>query len=203
VNNLELSPIKKHKEYFMNQPKKLFLLAAFFIFGCCLTDSLAQTPANRPSEPNFDIILQTVIASNDAGKTEVAPSLSGIIKKLKTDFAFSNYRLGSTFIQRVANKGGADSRSISTSEKNLAVFSEWTINNLESSTDENGQQTIQIQNFRFGQRVPINNTTNYEQIGITAKFNLPKNTPTIVGSLTTSKPDELMFLILTVKSAEK
>jgi len=188
----------------MNQPKKSFLLAAFFIFCLSLTASFAQTPINKPSEPSFDVILQTVVGSNDGGSSDVASPLSGIVKKLKADFPFANYRLASTSIQRIANKGGADSRSVSyTSDKNLAVFSEWTINNLESSIDDKGQETLQIQNFRFGQRVPINNTNNYEQVGITTKFSLVKNTPTIVGSLTTSKPGELMFLILTVRSAEK
>ncbi len=196
----------------MNQPKKSFLLIAFFVFCLGLTNALAQTPIAKSSEPSFDIILQTVVASNDAGvKSEVTPSLSGIVKKLKTDFPFSNYRLTSTAFQRISNRGGGDSRSVSyITEKNLAVFSEWTINNLESSIDDKGQETLQIQNFKFGQRIPIigandtgNNIFVYEQIGLTAKFSLPKNTPTIVGSLTTTKPDELMFLILTVKSAEE
>ena len=188
----------------MTQPKRVFLLAAFFVLCFCLTDSFAQTPINKPPEPSFDIILQTVVGSNDSGSSDVVSSLSGIVKKLKADFPFGNYRLASTFIQRIANKGGADSRSVSyTSDKNLAVFSEWSINNLESLIDNKGQETLQIQNFRFGQRIPINNTTNYEQVGITTRFGLMKNTPTIVGSLTTSKPGELMFLILTVKSAEK
>lgn len=188
----------------MNQPKKSLLLAAFFIFSLSLTNALAQTPTAKPSEPSFDIILQTVVASNDSGKTEIAPSLSGVVKKLKTDFPFINYRLTSTAFQRISNRGNLDSRSVSyLADNNLAVFSDWSISGLESSMDEKEQETIQIQNFRFGQRIPINNTTSYEQIGLTTKFGLAKNMPTVIGSLTTPKPDELMFLILTVKSAGK
>lgn len=190
----------------MNQPKKTFLLAAFFIFCLSLTASFAQTPTNKTSEPSFDVILQIVVASNEAsGKSDIAPSLSGIVKKLKTEFSFSNYFLASTSIQRIANRGNAESRSVSyITEKNLAVFSEWVTNGLESAIDDQGRETIQVQNFRFGQRVPIISLNNsYEQLGFTTKFSLLKNTPTVIGSLTTSKPDELMFLILTVKSTEK
>ncbi|MCY7345137.1 MAG: hypothetical protein LH614_02870, partial [Pyrinomonadaceae bacterium] len=144
----------------MNQPKKSLLLAAFFIFGLSLTNALAQTPTVRPSEPSFDIILQTVVASNDFGKTEIAPSLSGVVRKLKTDFPFTNYRLTSTAFQRISNRGNLESKSVSyLADNNLAVFSDWSINGLESLIDEKNQETIQIQNFRFGQRIPINNTT--------------------------------------------
>ena len=189
----------------MNQPKKSLLLAAFFIFGLSLTNALAQIPTAKPSEPSFDIVLQTVVASNDSGKAEIAPPLSGVVRKLKTDFPFTNYRLTSTAFQRISNRGNLESKSVSylADNNNLAVFSDWSINGLESSIDEKNQETIQIQSFRFGQRIPINNTINYEQIGLTTRFSLAKNTPTVIGSLTTSKPDELMFLILTVKSAEK
>ena len=192
----------------MNQPKKSFLLAAFFIFCSGLTAAFAQTPpAAKPSEPSFDVILQTVVASNEVGKTDVVPSLSAVIKKLKTDFSFSSYRLASTSIHRISNKSGASSRSVSyVTEKNLAVFSETQIESLESSIDDKGQDLIQIRRFNVSQRVPIissSGAVNYEQLGLAVSFGLAKNTPTVVGSLATSKPNELMFLILTVRSAEK
>lgn len=192
----------------MNQPKLLFSLAAFFII--CLSLNLqAQTPTNKPSEPSFDMILQTVVGSNDGVKSEMPPTLSGIVKKIKADFPFANYRLTSTAIQRMVNRGGVEFNSVSyTSEKNLPVFSTWDIDGVLFSTDEGGRETVSIQNFRFNQRIPItdwNDTllVNYEQIGLKTKFNLIKNSPTVVGSLTTLKPDELMFLVLTVRPAEK
>ncbi len=89
----------------MNQPKISFFLAAFFVVCLSLNASFAQTPPNKLSEPSFNIILQTVIASNDGGKSDMPAALSGIVKKLKAEFPFSNYRLASTSIQRIANKG--------------------------------------------------------------------------------------------------
>lgn len=196
----------------MNQPQKIILTIA--VCAVCLLNSaniFAQTaPQKRTSELSFDVILQTVVASNNsAEKSNTVQSLSGVIKKLKSDFSFSNYRLTSTFMQRVSNNGNSELKSTSyegTQDKKFSVFSEWTLNGLQSFLDETGRETFQIQNFRFGQRIPIvsdNGVVAYEPIGLTTRFSLPKDTPTVVGSLTTSKPDELMFLVLTVKSAEK
>lgn len=196
----------------MNQPKLSFLIAAFFVV--CLfsvNDALAQTtPPKRISEPSFDVVLQTIVASNNSTeKATISQSLSNTVKKLKSDFPFSDFRLTSTSIQRVSNNGNIELKGVAyetDQDKNLPTFSEWSLNGLQNLLAEDGQEMIQIQNFRFGQRVPvrgINDSINYEPVGLTSRFGLMKNTPTVVGSVTTSKPDEMMFLILTVKSAEK
>ena len=84
MNDVEITNIYYTGEIY-EPAEKIFFLAAFFIFCLSLTNALAQTPTSRQSEPSFDVILQTVVAANDGGKSDVAPSLSGIIKKLKTD----------------------------------------------------------------------------------------------------------------------
>lgn len=191
----------------MNRPKFNFLFAAFFaVCFFSLNNAFAQTPSpKRPAEPSFDVVLQTVVASNDSAGKSVAQPLAAIIKKLRNDFAFSDYRLTSTLMQRVSNNGNFELKSLGYEEnqdKNFPVFLEWSLSGLQILADESGQETIQIQNFRFGQRVPIkglNNLTTYEAVGLTNKFSLPKNTPTVVGTLAASKPGELIFLILTVR----
>jgi hypothetical protein len=35
------------------------------------------------------------------------------------------------------------------------------------------------------------------------RFGVPENVPTIVGTLSTTKPNELMFLVLTVNPAQE
>jgi hypothetical protein len=190
--------------------KNFFIAAIFaaFLLGAANIATAQTSP--KAIEPSFDVVLQTVVASNETGsKSGVPQSLANVVKKLKTDFPFSAYYLSATYMQRVSNRGNFDSRSVSYASepnKNLAVFSEWSIGGVESVTDEYRQESIQIQNFRFGQRLPIatsNNAVAYEPVGLNTRFSLAKNTPTIIGSVTTSNPDELMFVILTVKSAEK
>ena len=183
--------------------------------------SFAQTDNKTQAEPSYEVVLQILVASNEAGdKSNVPPSLAPIVRKLKTTYTLSNYRLTSTYLQRIANTGNVEFKSVSTpplpgTNSDAPIFSEWTLGRLMSTTGEKGANSIQLQNFRFGQRVPIKSAgfngdgkqipiLNYESIGLTMqKLNLTENVPTVVGSLSTSNPEELMFLVLTVKRAEE
>lgn len=206
----------------MNKPKFFFSIATFFLV--CLvsfTTSFAQTPVRQQSEPSYEVVLQVLIASNSAvDKSVAAPqTLSNVIKKLKTNYTFSNFRLASTYLQRVANTGDMQFKGVSNEPNQnvyTPVFSEWTLGRLTSMPDSGGQNSISIQNFRFGQRVPVktasykddsgksNDVTNYESVGLTMhKLSLPVNVPTAVGNLSTAKPEEMMFLVLTVKPVEE
>jgi len=208
----------------MNKPKFIFSIATFFLVCLVsLTTSFAQTPTKQPSEASYEVLLQVLIASNTvADKSVVVPqTLSDVVKRLKVNYSFSNYRLTSTYFQRVANRGNTSSNSISNEPNQnqdvyAPIFSDLALNGLQTMPDANGQNSISIQNFRFGQRVPIktanhkdesgksNSVVNYEQVGLTMqKLNLPVNMPTIIGSLLTSKPEEMMFLILTIKPVEE
>ncbi len=119
------------------------------------------------------------------------------------------------------NRGSTSSNSIS-NEPNQSqdvyapIFSNLWLGGMENMPNANGQNSISIQNFRFGQKVPIktadfkdgsgksNSVVNYEQVGLSMeRLKLNINVPTIIGSLATSKPDEMMFLILTIKPVEE
>jgi len=208
----------------MNKPKFIFSSATFFLVCLLsLTTSFAQTPAGQQSEPNYEVILQVLIASNTAADKAVAApqTLSNIVKKLRTNYSFSNYRLTSTYFQRGGSRGNISSSSISNEPNQnqdvyAPIFSNLSLSGLQNMPGTNGQNSISIQQFKFGQRVPIktadfkdgsgkpNSVVNYEQIGLTMdRFNLPANVPTVIGSLLTSKPDEMMFLVLTIKPVEE
>ena len=199
----------------MTKPKIIFTTAAFFIVCLLsLTNSFAQTETKqRQAEPSYEVVLHILTASDTASeKTSIPPTLSNVVKKLKTIYSFSNYRLDSTYLQRVANTGNIEFKSISNEanqnqDNYIPIFSEWTLGGLQSLPNSKGQNSIQFQNFRFGQRVPIRTQTgifNYEQIGLTMqRFGVPENVPTIVGTLSTTKPNELMFLVLTVNPAQE
>ncbi len=205
----------------MNKSKTFFSIVALFIF--CLANAAASTFAQTenkppPADPVYEVILHTLVASNNAGgKTDVPQTLSGAIKKLKTNYAFSSYRVTSTYLQRVAGGGNIDYKSVvnrlSQTQNTSPIFSDWSLYGLRSLEDSKGQSSIQFQSFRFGQRVPVttgikdengkvSSMVNYEQIGLTLnKSGLPISEPTVIGSLATAD-DELMFLVLTVNLTE-
>jgi hypothetical protein len=197
----------------MNKPKIIFSVVALFLV-CLLnsTTSFAQAPTNQQTQPSYEVVLQVLTASNNAGdKSNAVPqTLSNAVKKLKTNYTFSNYRLSLTYLQRVANTGNLEFKGVSNEPNQdvyVPIFSDWTIGQLMNLPDAKGQNSISIQNFRFGQRVPVkttSNTVNYEYAGLTmGRLNLLVNTPTVIGNLSTSKPDEVMFLILTVKPTQE
>ncbi len=186
------------------------IVTLFIICLASAANTFAQTETKPPqAEPVYEIVLHTVVASNNtSGKTDLPQALSGAIKKLKNNFSFTNYRVMSTYLERVANTGSIEFKSFAPLPNALPIFSEWALGGLRNLQNSRGQTTIQVQSFRFGQRVPIRTgvndsaVVNYENIGLTLnRFGLPLGEPTVIGSLSTANED-LMFLILTVNLME-
>ena len=203
----------------MNKPNFIFK-TFLFLLVLCASSAFAQSENRQPqADPCYEVVLQILVASNNASdKTSLPPTLANVVKKLKTNYNFSDYRLTTTFLQRTSSS--IEYKSLindfgQTAERPAPVFSEWSLRNLRNLPGAGGRNLIQFESFRFGARIPIiiaktneesGRTTpviNYESIGITtSRLSLNENEPTIVGSLATSKPDELMFLVLTVKPSE-
>ncbi|HEY0457709.1 MAG TPA: hypothetical protein VGC97_01080 [Pyrinomonadaceae bacterium] len=201
----------------MNKPNFIFKLF-LFLFVLSAASVFAQEKKEPQIYPCYEVVLQLLVASNNAGeKSALPPSLAPVVKKLKTNYSFSDYRLTTTFLQRTASS--IQYKSLlgdfaGLKDNNTPVFSDWSLSNLRSIPAATGPNTIQIETFKFGARVPVatlireeggktSTGVSYEGIGITTNwFNLRENEPTVIGSLATSKPDELMFLVLTVKPAE-
>jgi hypothetical protein len=201
----------------MNEPKFIFKL-----FLCLLVFSAANVFAQSETKPPqaercYEIVLQVLIASNNPSSSAAVPAtLTNAVKKLKTLYAYSDYRVSATFLQRTSNN--VEYKSLlndfnQNSDRAFPVFSDWQLRGLRNLPNAQGRNTLQFEVFHFGARVPVitgirddsgkTAAINYESIGITtSKFSLSENEPTIVGSLSTSKPDELMFLVLTVKPVE-
>jgi hypothetical protein len=201
--------------------KPNFIFKVFFLLVVCSVPGVfAQTETKpTPADPCYEVVLQIVVASNNpAAKTSLPPSLANVVKKLKTVYAFSDYRLAATFLQRTA--GSVEYKSVlnainENQENGAPVFSEWALRNLRALPDSQGRAAIQFEVFRFAARIPVtiqnspaetgktSPVVNYESIGLTnTKIMLRENEPTVLGSLASSKPDETLFLVLTVKSAD-
>lgn len=203
----------------MNKPKFIFK-AFLFLTVLSAANLFAQTTDKQPpAAPCYEVILQILTASNGAGeKSSLPATLSGVVKKLKTNYNFADYRLTGTFLQRTSDSIEYKSLLnpfLQSEDKTTPVFSDWSLRNLRNLSSSNGRNVIQFDGFRFGARIPVVVSTvveeggktkpiiNYEQIGITiTRLSLSENEPTVIGSLATSKPDELMFLVLTAKPAE-
>lgn len=197
---------------------KIFIFAVIFLVG--LTNIFAQTDEkSQVEQSSFEVLLQVLVASNNSNNDKLPPSLAGVAKKLKGEYSYSNYNLAATFLERISLNGAVEHKGLlnqlgQDQEKDI-YFTEWNLGGLRPALNSKGQNVVHFQNFRFGARVPVvtsvvkdakgdnNRIIQYEPIGISVnRFNLPENTPTIVGSMSTQKTDEFVFLVLTVKRAE-
>jgi hypothetical protein len=202
----------------MNKPNFIFKIF-LFVLALSATSAFAQTDNKQAqADPCYEVVLQLLMASNAAGgKSSLPPALSNTVKKLKTLYNFSDYRLTTTFLQRTSNT--VEYKSLLTefnqiTDKNYPAFSEWSLRGLRNIPNAQGRNVLQFDMFKFGMRIPIvrsgaseggnaQSSVVYDSTGVTTtRFAVNENEPTVVGSLTTSKPDELVFLILTVKPAE-
>ena len=197
---------------------KFFILVVIFLAG--LTAVSAQTDEkNQVEQPSYEVLLQVLVATNNPGGDKVPQSLAGTVKKLKSEYPFSNYNLAATFLERISLNGMIEHKGLlnqlgQDQQKDL-YFTDWNLGGLRPALNSKGQPVINFQTFRFGARVPVvtsvvkdakgddNRIIQYESIGVSVnRFNLPENSPTIVGSMSTQKTDEFVFLVLTVRRAE-
>jgi hypothetical protein len=164
-------------------------------------------------------VLQVLVASNKPNAGKLPASLANVAKKLKNEYAYSNYNLAATFLERISINGIVEHKGLlnqlGQNQENDTYFTDWALNGLRPAVNSEGRNVVQFQHFRFGARVPVvvqvqrdakgdnNRIINYEAIGVNInRFNVPENVPTVVGSLSTQKTDEFVFLVLTVRKAE-
>jgi len=193
---------------------KIAVIVICVALGMCLSVA-AQQPA---LDTNYDVVLELVVGSNDAGgKADLPQNLTGVARRIKSDFDFSNYRLASTLIGRVANNGYFDYNSVTNingqeSTRDSQTFIDWSLKNLHALPTSKG---LQAESFRFGARVPVvvgersiegggkGPVINYEQIGINLiHVGINQNTPTLIGTLHLPGQSGTIFLVMTIRPTE-
>ena len=198
----------------MNQSKRYFfsLLSVAFLSVAFASNAAAQ----QQLEPSYEVALQVLIGSNDAGaRGEMPANLSTIAKQLKSNFSFSNYRLANTFLGRVSNNGNIEYKSVSNvfGVEPIAdgpqSFLEWSLVNFQVYP-----AGLQARSFRFGARIPVRTVgiveagkttpmVTYESIGLTVNtVGVPVNKPTLIGTINLPRSTGTMFLVATIKPAE-
>lgn len=193
----------------MSKLKNIFYALSFiFVFSAF---AAAQSPETNQSVKSYDVLLQVLVTSG--GAADLPPALSNTGRKLKTVFPAANFSLANTLMGKAALGGSFSHRGITELSlpggvsPDAPVFSEFSLDRVRTAEDK-----IQIDSFRYGMRVPVRTGSfkseagkespilNYESIGLTVnRLTLTENVPTVVGTLTTSKPNEIIVLVLTIK----
>jgi len=206
----------------MNTHKSTVAAITLSLLALFSTTVFAQAETPRPQiAPSYELTLQVVVGSNDAGQgTGLPAELRAVAAQIKTSFGFTNYRLDNTFLGRVGTSGSFEYKSVSNTmgtgvDSDTPTFLEWTLGGLRTSTNDKGRMIFQAEPFRFGARVPVRIATPvgdtgriasnvaYEAVGVTVnRVSLSENTPTLIGTLSLPKTAGTIFLVLTIKPTE-
>lgn len=201
----------------MNKTLRVVRLIVAFCALICVNAFAARAQENTQKtetvKESYEIVLQ-LLKSNAPGETgsnALPGNLQEIVKKLRSEFNANDYGLMMTLLNRVSANGNLEIKAVNpfssqqTDIKSLGFY-DLALNGIKP----NQTGTIQVEHLRFGIRVPLtmfvanngNSTpvTNYENLGISARpLNIDLNEPTIVGTLTTSRPNEFLVLVMTIK----
>jgi hypothetical protein len=186
--------------------------------GVALGQGASKPPEPKIARLNFEVQLHLLIASNETGeKGNVPQSLESVVKQLRPSLPYANYRVVATFVNRLTDggtlelKGALSSALLTTGLPTPLPQSayEFTLFQVKLDTDDEGKPAIQIPKFRFGLSLPVITGTSraegifpavtYQPAGITTEVSLREGVPTLVGTLNTSRPDQMLILVTSVK----
>lgn len=205
---------------------RIMLIAILIITGALVdsTQALAQSEQSSQAAPRIksddaaglEVQLHLIVARKTAeGEDEKLPtSLDAVIRQLKTTFSFKSYRLATTLLNRVRNGGRLSLRWVGSPLLASAAataatpgFNEFNVQGVKLVQDENGRDVVQMSNFNFGTRIPIQTSSvattggstsvvQYENTGITTDISMREGEPTIVGTLNVGPSGDALIIVV-------
>ena len=186
------------------------------------TQQAKPQPAEREDVTNLDTQLYLIVGTNgDVADPRLPASLDTVVKQLRATLPFKNYRLAATLINRVQVDGRLDLSwiggplSLSSTPALNPSFSNFSVRRVRLVTGSDGQQSVQMQGFNFGARVPIQvsgaiaangavaPTINYERTGVSTDISMHEGEPVIVGTLNIGPTGEAIILVVSAKRTQK
>lgn len=186
------------------------------------TDSSSQSPAKAKSDSTtgLEVQLYLVVATKSANTEEekMPSALDAVTKQLRATFPFRNYRLAATLLNRVKNGGklylrwaGGPLLASSAATTATPGFNEFNVNAVRLIQDDAGRDLIEMANFNFGARIPIQTSVasngssvpvvQYENTGITTDITMREGEPTIVGTLNVGPSGDALIIVVSAKRA--
>ncbi|HEY0385901.1 MAG TPA: hypothetical protein VGC64_07810 [Pyrinomonadaceae bacterium] len=181
-----------------------------------LSDALVDDDAN------LDVELYLLAASDASGETggKLPAQLEPIVRRLRATLPFGSYRLFGTMLNRMKNGGrlsvaGVGAAIISKLNAPAPLFSDYSIGLIKLKTDAAGQSIVELSNFKFGARVPIQmsttagaggtsaSTIQYENTGINTEFSMREGEPVVVGTLNVGQAGEAFILVVSAKRTKE
>lgn len=188
------------------------------------SDALRQSAPSRP-EVNHEVYVH-LLATADGGEggVRVPPSLEPVVRQLKATLPPSDYRLAATFINRVRDNSGFEVKtagaglfaSAQTPGQFPPSFIQLNLGGVKLIDPAAAQPSININQFRFSMKVPIQTTDvqgdkgagpypviHYEDVGLNTQLSVREGEPTLVGILNSGRPGQLFVIVVTIRRTGK
>ena len=202
----------------------LILLSLFLICGSVQAQS-SQTET-REDQANLETQLYLIVGTNQdvaAAEAKLPSSLDSVIKQLRANLPYKNYRLAATLINRVKNEGKLDlswiggplASPLGATTATTPSFSQFKVRQVKLVRTSEGDQLVQMLGFNFGARIPIQGiggiaasgaalpTFNYENTGISTDISMREGEPVIVGTLNAGPSGDAIILVMSAKRTAK
>src|ERR1044072_286686 len=198
-------------------------LTALLLVLCAATylNVHAQDPAD---DANLDTQLYLIVGTTqDVDEAKLPASLDPVVKQLRANLPFKNYRLAATLLNRVKNEGRLDLSWIggplagptAAASSLTPSFSQFKVRQVKLVRNSENQQVVQMLGFNFGARVPIQTpgaiaangavgpTVAYEQTGGATDISMRESEPVIVGTLNIGPSGDAIILVVSAKRTPK
>lgn len=182
------------------------------------TSSQASAKDRRDDAIGLEVQLHLLVGTKTPNTDEekLPVSLDAVVKQLHSTFAFKNYRLAATLLNRVKDGGklalrwvGGQLLASSAATTATPGFNEFRVASVKLMQDESGRKVVQMLEFNFGARIPIQISVasnggsvpvvQYEQTGISTDITVREGEPTIVGTLNVGPSGDVLIIVVTAK----
>ena len=177
-----------------------------------IEEAIKRLDKPQTAQPRADMEVQlSLVAASRVGGTDSADIPAGVAKvleQLRNTLKFKSYRYITTFINRTreggrVNASGAADAFFQPSEmKGSKTFYEYSFTGVNIVNAEGGGQAIQVPEFHFSAKVPINvgnNQIQYQNMGIHTGLTLKDGEQIVVGTSNIGSSDEALIIVVSVK----
>jgi hypothetical protein len=174
-----------------------------------MEEAIKRLDTPEPARPDIEFRVHILIATNNpqqfGAQSDLPAELNDVVKQLQTTLSYKAYRLMTSQVLRgkegpggVGNKGVAElTLSPSTAARQHPIFYEYRLNQISLDSTGANAWRMQLGNFNFAMRIPLETTTNvvqYENVGFNTPVGMREGEKVVVG--TTTMQDKGIVIVL-------
>jgi hypothetical protein len=167
------------------------------------------------TQVNLETQVSLIAASRNAGQTsgDAPPAIATVMEELRNTLKFKSYRYITTFVNRTSDEGSVSSNGAADSffqlqtqaTKGFPNFYNYDISGIRLVSGENGDQMIQVRDFKFSLRMamPLSTTTpaqiQYTDLGVRTPLSMKDGEFVVVGTTNAGTADEALIVVVSIK----